>query len=209
MPHLRIGWRAFQAQPGVFFISMLMMFALWVALELVVFSIQRHFTLATWLGIAIWTVLHLAFLVVFSGLAAGLVVISGEVLSGREARLQTLFGSMKRGPQVLLALCLYLLGVVAGLVLLVVPGIYFAVRYAMFGQVVATREVSAVESLHSAGALSNSRWRTMCGFWMRVWLLNLAGAAFLGVGLLLTVPVSLLASVSYYRSLVQPAAPSA
>jgi thiamine-phosphate pyrophosphorylase len=152
MPHLRIGWRAFKAQPGVFFISLLMMFALWVALELAVFSIQRHFTLATWLGIEIWTVLHLTFLVVFSGLAAGLVVISGEVLSGREARLETLFGSMKRGPQVLLALCLYLLGVVAGLVLLVVPGIYFAVRYAMFGQVVATREVSAVESLRGGGS---------------------------------------------------------
>ena len=209
IPHFLIGWRAFKAQPRVFFTSMLLLFASWVVLELAVFATQRHFTLETWLGIAIWAVLHLAFLVVFSGLAAGLVVISGEVLGGREPRLEILFGSMKRGPQVLLALCLYLLGVAAGLVLLVVPGIYFAVRYAMFGQVVATTEASAVESLRAAGALSKGRWRAMCGFWMRVWLLNLAGAAFLGGGLLVTVPVSLLAAGSYYRSLAQPAAPSA
>jgi len=51
----------------------------------------------------------------------------------------------------------YLLSVVGGLLLLVVPGVYVAARYALFGPVFATRQATALEALRDAGALSHRR----------------------------------------------------
>lgn len=149
-PHFRIGWRAFQAQPRLLVISLLFMLASWMALEVSVIVLHRF-------GVVLNVLLHLVFLVLFSGFPAGFVVLSLEVLNGREARLESLFSSLRRGPQVPLGSCLYVLGVAAGLVLLVVPGIYLAVRWALFGMVLATTGQSALESLRAAGRLTEAR----------------------------------------------------
>jgi uncharacterized membrane protein len=55
--------------------------------------------------------------------------------------------------------------------------------------------------LRDAAALSRGRWWTVCVVMLMALLLNLAGAAFLGLGLLITFPVSLLAKSDLYRSL--------
>jgi hypothetical protein len=198
--HFRIGWRAFWAQPRVFVISLLILFASWVALEVCVIGLHG-------LGVVLNVLLHLAFLFAFCGLAAGLVVVAVEVLEGKEGRLESLLGSLTRGPQVLLASILYLLAVVAGFCLLVEPGVDLAVRWALFGMVLATDGVSATESLRASAELVEGRWGEACGFFTKVLLLNLAGAALLGVGLLVTVPVTLLATGSYYRGLTGDGGP--
>ena len=199
--HFRIGWRLFWARPGIFVMPLLVMFASWVLLEGLVIELHE-------LGVAFNLLVHAAFLVVFCGLAAGLAALSLDVLSGREARLETLFGSLRRGPRVLAAGLLYLVWVIHGLVLLVAPGIYHAVHFGLFGMVVATTEVSAWKSLGVAATLTHGRWGEACSFFLRVVLLNLAGAALLGVGLLVSVPVTLLATASYYRSLTGMGAPA-
>ena len=193
-PHFRIAWRAFIGHPRVLVTSMVVLFASWVCLEVAVVALHR------W-GVIFNVFLHFAFLLLFAGLTTRLVVISNEVLNGQEAGIGSLADSLERGPQALLAFCLYVIGVAAGLILLVVPGVYFAVRCALFGMVVATREVSAIESLRAAGSLSQGRWWGTCSFFLKVLALNLVGAALLGLGLLVSVPVSILATGSYYRSL--------
>lgn len=159
------------------------------------------------LGVVFNVLLHLAFLVFFSGITAGLLAITLEVLAGHSPRLALLFASLDRGPQVLLAFFLYALGVAFGLILLVAPGIYFAVRYAFFAHVLATTKASAWQSLRKAASLSQGRWRPIFVLLLKVFLLNLLGAAILGVGLLITAPVSLLAIASFYRTLEPPSSP--
>jgi hypothetical protein len=196
--HFGIGWKAFRAHPRVFVISMLILFASWVALEVSVVALQR-------LGLVVWLILHLAFFVFFSGLMAGLHRLALETVDGGTPKLANLTALLGRGPTFLLAFCIYFVAVVGGLALLVVPGIIIAVRYAFFGQIVATRSTSALEALRDAAGLSDGRRWTLGVFLLLVLLLNLAGAAFLGVGLFITFPVSLLATSDLYRSLQQPA----
>lgn len=192
------GWRAFAAHPGVFITSMLALFASWAVLEIAVIKLQN-------LGIIVWLILHVAFFFSFSGLMVGFHRIALTAVEGTKPKLSGLVATMHRGPTLLLAALIYFLGVACGLVILIVPGIYIAVRYALFGQVVATRSSSAVESLSNAARLSRGRWWTLFVFFLLALLLNLGGAALLGVGLLLTFPLSLLATSSLYRSLPQPA----
>jgi hypothetical protein len=196
--HFENAWKAFKSYPRVFIISMFILFASWVVLEVAVVSFQR-------LGIVVWLVLHLAFFVLFSGLMAGLHRMALETVNGKVPELANLTALLGRGPTFLLAFCIYSAAVIAGLVFLIVPGIYLAVKYALFGQVLATTETTAPQALCDAAALSDGRWWTVFLLLLTAILLNLAGAAFLGIGLVLTFPVSLLAISDLYRSLQQPA----
>ncbi len=193
-PHFQIAWRAFKAHWRVFVISMLVLFASWVILELSVVALHRF-------GVVLNVLLHLAFLVLASGLMVGIHSIAMEVVDGRMPHLRLLTGSLARGPRYLLAFCLYFISVVVGLLLLVVPGVYVAVRYALFGQVLATKQTSTLGALRDAGSLSRGQWWAMCRVVVAALALNLGGAALLGLGLLISFPISLLVASSLFRTL--------
>lgn len=192
--HFRIAWAAFKTYWRVFVPSVLILFGAWVSLELAVAAVHR------W-GVIPNVALHLAFLFLFSGLMVGIQGIALEVVDGFVPTLRSLSTMLERGPSFLLALCLYIVAVTCGLVLLVVPGVYLAVRYAPFGYVIASRRISGLEALREAGALTQRRWWKVCGFLLLLPVLNLAGAALLGLGLLISFPVSLLAASSFLRTL--------
>jgi uncharacterized membrane protein len=196
--HFQNAWKAFKSHPRVFVISMLILFGSWTALEVAVVALQRF-------GVVVWLILHLAFFVFFSGLMVGLHRIALETVDGKAPKLANLTALLGGGPTFLLAFCIYSAVVVVGLVLLVVPGIYVAVKYALFGQVLATTSTTAPQALRDAAVLSDGRWWTLFPLLLMALLLNLAGMAFLGLGLLITFPVSLLATSDLYRSLQQPA----
>ena len=195
--HFRQGWKAFRSFPRVFVISMLILFASWVVLEVAVITLQRF-------GIVVWLVLHFAFFVFFSGLMAGLHRMAQDTVDGKTPRLGDLTALLVRGPTFLLAFCIYLAAVVGrSRASRCSRNHYVAVRYAFFGQILAARSTTALEALRDAAALSEGRWWMLCLFLLLVLFLNLAGAAVLGLGLLITFPVSLLAASDLYRSIRQ------
>ena len=197
--HLRIAWHAFKSHRRVLVLSVLILFGSWVTLEVTVVTLHRF-------GVALNVLLHLVFLMLFAGLMVGLNSIALQIVDGRVPSLKCLTSLLARGPTYLLALSLYAVAVAAGLLLLVVPGVYLAVRYALFGQVLGARRASALEALRDAGLLSHGRWWTVFGFLVTVAALNIAGAALLGLGLLISFPVALLATSSLFRTLQRQSA---
>lgn len=195
--HFRSAWRVFKPNSAVFAGCLLVLFASWVALELAVVACHRF-------GVAVNVALHLVFLLWFSGLVVGLHRMAIETLQGHVPRVRDLTGLLERAPTALLAFGIYAVAVTIGLALLVAPGVYVAVRYAFLGQVLATQPASAREALRAAAALSRGRWPAVGCVWLAGVALNLAGAALLGLGLLVTLPVSLLAMSSLYRSVRPP-----
>ena len=196
-PHFETGWRLFRSRASVFVVSMLLLFLSWVVLEIAVASLHR-------LGLAVWLVLHLAWLFLFSGMLVGLHVMALNSVDREIPRVGDLFASLERGPAYLLALGIYCLAVSAGLVLLIVPGIYLAVRYCLFAQVITDTSASALSALRKAAALAHGNWAPLGALFFIAFLLNIAGTALLGIGLIISFPVSLLAIAGFYRSL-QPA----
>ncbi len=192
-PHFRIAWVAFKAHWRVFLASQLILFGLWVSLELAVVALH------SW-GVIPWLALHTAFLVAFSGVLVGIQVMTLQVVDGTVPTLSSLPHMLNRGPSFLLAASLYTVASMCGLLLLVAPGVYFAVRYSFFGYVIGSKQVSAVRALREAGDMTQGRWWRVCGFLLLLLALNLAGAAMLGLGLLVSFPLSLLAATSFSRS---------
>ena len=126
--HVRAGWRAFWASPRPLVVSELVLFASWVALESCVVLLHRF-------GILPNILLHLGFLWLFFGLLAGMHAIAHELLDGQVPVSSRLTSRLDRGPAFLLAFGLYWLAVAGGLLLLIVPGIWVAGRYSLFGHV--------------------------------------------------------------------------
>ncbi len=196
--HFEIGWCLFKSHASIFVVSMLLLFLSWVVLEVAVIFLQR-------LGLTVWLVLHLGWLFLFSGMLVGLHVMALKSVDGEIPRVGNLFGSLERGPAYLLALGIYCLAVSGGLVLLIVPGIYLAIRYCLFAQVITDTSASALAALRKAAGLAHGNWAPLGALFFTAFLLNIAGMALLGMGLIISFPVSLLAIAGFYRSL-QPAA---
>ena len=110
-----------------------------------------------------------------------------------------------RRPLLRLAIVIYLLGVLCGLEMLIVPE-FLAVRYFLFSPILSDRSGSALQALRGSAVLGEGHWWAAGALLLIVSLLNLAGAAVLGLGLIITFPVSLLAISGFYRSLQQTAA---
>jgi hypothetical protein len=195
--HFETGWQLFKSHASVFVVSMLLLFLSWIVLEIAVVFLHR------W-RFAVWLMLHLAWLFLVSGMILGLHVMALKSVDGEIPRVGDLFTSLAHGPAYLLALGIYCLAVSGGLVLLMVPGIYLAVRYCLFAQIITDMRVSAFVALRKAAALARGSWSELGALFLIALLLNLAGAALLGVGLIVSFPVSLLAIAGFYRSL-QPA----
>jgi hypothetical protein len=195
--HVETGWRLFKSRASVFVVSMLLLFLSWVVLEIAVVFLHR-------LGLAVWLVIHLVWLFLFSGMLVGLHVMALKSVDDEIPRVGDLFASVARGPAYLLALSIYCLAVSGGLVLVIVPGIYLAIRYCLFAQVITDTSASALAALRKAAALAHGNWAPLGALFLIAFLLNIAGMALLGIGLVISFPVSLLAIAGFYRSL-QPA----
>ena len=192
--HFETGWRLFKSHASAFVVSMLLLFLSWIVLEIAVVFLHR-------LGFAIWLTLHLAWLFLFAGMLVGLHVMALKSVDGEIPRVGDLFASLERGPAYLLALSIYCLAVSGGLVLLIVPGIYLAVRYSLFAQIITDTSAAALPALRKAAALARGSWASLSALFLIAFLLNIAGMALLGIGLIISFPVSLLAIAGFYRSL--------
>ena len=95
----------------------------------------------------------------------------------------------------------YLLIIVGGLILFIVPGIVWAIKYRLYGYFILDKNARAMESIRLAGqATAGAKWNLFLLI-LLVGLINLAGIMVLGVGILVSVPVGGIAVAYAYRIL--------
>ena len=198
---LAAAWNRFKRHWRVFVLAQLAIVAAWVLLELAVVAVHRA-PLPAIVYRGAWLALHLGFLWCFGGIMAGLHAAAARAASGSPPpTLRFAFSRFDRAWTYLLGAVLYWIPVLAGLCLAIVPGVALAVRWGLFRFVLADRSTSALASLREADSLSASnRWPLFRVVAISI-ALNLAGAALLGVGLLIAFPVTLLMRADYFLAL--------
>jgi uncharacterized membrane protein len=110
------------------------------------------------------------------------------------------------GPYFVTSFLLGLL-VAAGFVLLIVPGVIWALRYGLAPVLVADRRLEPMAAFHESRRLTEGVRMELLGFVAVLLLVNLLGAMALGVGLLLSMPTTGLAALFVYRKLEAHAGP--
>ncbi|MDO8565906.1 MAG: hypothetical protein Q7S04_01835 [Candidatus Moranbacteria bacterium] len=132
----------------------------------------------------------------------------------KEDHLDTLFSQTGLFWRYLGASILYYAVVVVGFILLIIPGIYFSLKYQFYGYLIIDKNFQPFEALKKSAVMTvGIKWKLL-GFSFALVGLNIAGALLLVVGLLVTIPISILAYVYVYRELskrleVKSAAPAA
>ena len=97
----------------------------------------------------------------------------------------------------LLASLLAALIIVLGLIALIIPGMYFMLRF-FFVRFAIIDGARVIESLGLSSTLTGGHKWHLLGFFIVIVLLNIVGALLLIVGLLVTLPVSMLAMAQVY-----------
>lgn len=191
---ISFAWSSFKKRYRLFTTILLTIFGAWVVLEIVVIAGQR-------LGIWLWIAAHLAFLIFFAGIEVGFLQICNTLYDGGEPTFADTFKCLDLGPKFLVCQIIYFLIVVIGLALLIIPGLYLGARYALFSFCLATGETDLVRSFQQSTSLSLGAKRSLLTILISLLVLNLLGASVLGLGLFVTVPLSVLVMTAIYRQL--------
>ena len=134
-------------------------------------------------------------------LAAGLSRASLNICSGKEATVGQLFGEFAKLPAIIGGSILFYLMLVVGLILLIVPGFYVALRFGFFLTAIVDRNLGPVEALKYSYRITANNGFNLLGLWLMLMLVALAGVLALLVGLVVAIPVVTLAIVLAYRFL--------
>jgi hypothetical protein len=181
--YLKTGWGLFMQYPGGFAGFCLLNFVIQLALKSIPF------------------VGPVASFAVTTPLLIGNFIVSAKLLQGQTPEFRDFF----KGFQYYLPLLL--LSLVAGLfigigtILLIIPGIYLAVAYLFASYLVVDRGLDFWPAMELSRLTVNPRWFSYFALLLLLALLNLAGAIALGVGLLVTIPLSFCTAAVAYADL--------
>lgn len=151
---------------------------------------------------------HIISFLVDGLLIMGMNAIALKLADGQRPELADLFCCLSKIVTYAVSSILYILIVLGGLILLIVPGIIWMVMFVFYVLVIVDTDAGPLEALRRSARLSKgARWEL---FLLMLILsgINIAGAMALLVGLLFTVPFTMLVMAGVYRSL-QPQAEGA
>lgn len=130
----------------------------------------------------------------------GYMIISLKVSRGEAVSIKDIIPPGKIGFNVFLVSILAGIIVVAGLILLIIPGIYLALRFMMTSYAVVDGAGIKESFSRSTHLTDGHKWQLL-GFCIVLCLVNILGAIPFGLGLLVTTPITAVAAAHVYNKL--------
>lgn len=149
----------------------------------------------------IGTLFLLLVLIVDFLILMGYIKVAIDLHDDRSVSLKDLFMHYKKLPDFLIGFLFYLAVVAVGAFLLVIPGIYLAVRFSFVLFFVLQGDGPALESLKKSWNLTKGKFFPLLLFYLFLIAINVLGALVLFIGLAFTLPVTVIAIVYSYRKL--------
>jgi uncharacterized membrane protein len=141
----------------------------------------------------------------------GITRIGLKVYAGEAFDISELFESYGLFLKYLLASILYLLAVLAGLILLIIPGIIIGFRLSQYTYLIVDKGMAPFEALKESMRLTKGNVFNLLLFWFVLLGVLILGLLALIVGIIVALPLTIIASVFVYRYLEarKQAAPAA
>ena len=193
---IRFAWEKFKTQPA-FLIAIIITPQVFQALLNIVTGGPLGKENPVFAGLLMFVVFVVTFILSIGIIKVYLKVESGQEVEYREIAahgnlfFKYLFGSILRG-----------LITIGGLILFIIPGIYFAIRLSPQPALIIDKGLGPVDSIKEAWRMTKGEGWHLLKFGLVLILLNIVGLLALVVGLLVTTPVTLLASLHVYRKLL-------
>jgi uncharacterized membrane protein len=97
---------------------------------------------------------------------------------------------------------LYGLIIIGGLILLIIPGIIWAIQFQFFGYLIIDKGLGPIEALKKSSKITKGAKWDLFLLGILLVLINILGALALLVGLFATIPTTMIANAFVYRKLL-------
>jgi uncharacterized membrane protein len=135
-------------------------------------------------------------------MAIGAINIALKFTRGEPVQYSDLFSRYDLIWNYFLATVLYMILLIAGFILLVIPMFIWGARYSLYPYFIIEKGAGAFESLKlSADTTMGAKWDVLT-LWLATLCINVLGALSLGLGLLVTLPITWVAFAYAYRKLL-------
>lgn len=190
---LSFGWNTFKKNAGFLIPLALIPFAISFASNLLQKSLEEVAIMSAIIGLASWILSMLV--------QIGIIKISLKFVEGVKSEFSELFSGSQLLLNFILTSILYGLIVVAGFILLIVPGVIWAIKYQYSLYLVVDKKMTPMQAIKESGRITSGVKWGLLGFSIIILLINFVGILALGLGLLVTTPVTFLAVAHVYRQL--------
>ena len=195
-----LGWKTFKKQKWAFVKIAIVYFLITIVPSII--DVIGHYMgegaedpIFTILSICI----NIAIFIVGLILPIGYAYITLSAVDGKTVSVKDLFSTQGVFWKFFFASVLSTIITMIGFLLLIIPGVFASVVLIFWGYIVVDKKMSPVKALKKSFYMTRGmRWRIL-GFICVGILFNVLGLILLGVGLLVTVPVSTLALTHLYR----------
>ncbi|PIT86667.1 MAG: hypothetical protein COU33_01865 [Candidatus Magasanikbacteria bacterium CG10_big_fil_rev_8_21_14_0_10_43_6] len=191
---LKYGWHTMKENIGFFILLLVVYYVVYFGASIVVGMLSGNNP--------VYIVLNIALIVWSLLLSLGLIHITLAFVDSKKPTIGELFGQGALLGQAILLYILYTLIVMAGILLLVVPGIIWSLKYSQAFYLLVDKKMSATEALKKSGELTSGVKLELFGFGIVSGLVILAGLLALVVGLFAAIPTVMIATTFVYRRLL-------
>lgn len=134
-------------------------------------------------------------------LKLGVIKVFLNLVDGGKPTFNDLWNTAHYLPQYFGAVLLMAVPVLVGFVLFIVPGFYLYIRWQFFSILIIDKNLGPIEALKESWRLTAGRTLDMFLLFVLLVTLTLAGSLALGVGLIFTLPLSMILLANVYRIL--------
>ncbi len=191
---LRFGWDTVKANLGFFVILLIVAFLIQIIPRFIGEVISDRLPIISIILYLIATVLEIV-------VSLGLIKVSVNFCDGIKGKLDDLLSSFHYLLTYFAAALVYFLIVVAGLFLLIIPGVIWGIKYSMFPYFIVDAKMGPIEAIKASGKATSGAKFHLFLFGLLLLLVNLVGMLALGIGLFVSIPVTMVSYAYVYRQL--------
>lgn len=189
---IQVGWEATSRYIG-FYITLVFL--------LVLFSLIPSVTDNSFVGEEWFTsIIRGLFIVLIALITLGMIRTSLKSVDRQEPTVLELFHTHLFFHYIAAAV-LYLVMFVGGLALFVVPGIYWGLKYQFATYLVIDKRLKLTDAFEESARMVRGHEWDLFAYWLVMFILNLVGLLFFGVGIVITLPVTIVGYSYLYREL--------
>lgn len=155
------------------------------------------------LPILIVIITNLVFLFLNVMIQIGIIKISLKLADNQKGEIVDFFSSNHLFFKFLFASIVYGLIVLAGFILLIIPGVIWSVQFGFFNYLIIAKGLGVSASLKKSSEITRGIKGKLLIFYLLLFIINLAGALCLIIGLFVTVPTTIIAGAYVYRKLFE------
>jgi uncharacterized membrane protein len=131
----------------------------------------------------------------------GLLDIALKFAKGAQPQFKELIGPLESAFSFIVGSIVYSIIVTFGFVLLIVPGVIWGVRFQYFQYLIIERKLGPIIALKMSWHMTKGYTWDLVLFWITLFGVNVLGVLALGVGLLVSIPTSMVANAWIYKKL--------